>query len=73
MYVNMLVSVILIKWMMKTGWIPVCWRSPMFQVVYDWLAPGWGWANPGTITQRGFHVPSCLWTSATPGENSWHD
>eukprot|EP01048_Picozoa_sp_COSAG05_P002046 COSAG05_NODE_76_length_21413_cov_40.065122_4_plen_175_part_00 len=29
-------------------------------VIYDWLAPGWGWANPGTITQRGWRAVSTL-------------
>ena len=29
-------------------------------VIYDWLAPGWGWANPGNITRAGWRVVSTL-------------
>jgi hypothetical protein len=32
----------------------------LLQVIYDWLAPGWGWGNPGTITAKGFPVVSTL-------------
>ena len=32
----------------------------VLQVIYDWLAPGWGWGNPGTITAKGFPVVSTL-------------
>ena len=29
-------------------------------VIYDWLAPGWGWANPGNITRAGWRVVSTI-------------
>jgi hexosaminidase len=29
-------------------------------VIYDWLAPEWGWANPGTIAAKGWRVVSTL-------------
>ena len=42
-------------------------------VVYDWLAPGWGWSNPGTITAKGFRAVSTLglYVSSDQDNTNW--
>eukprot|EP00911_Craspedida_sp_UC1_P002037 UC1_evm1s1573 len=39
---------------------PPCPGTDPGAVVYDWLAPGWGWATPGSIVQAGWRVVSTL-------------
>ena len=43
------------------------------QVIYDWLAPEWGWGNPGTITEKGFPVVSTLglYISSDQDNTNW--
>ena len=42
-------------------------------VIYDWLAPVWGWANPGTIATKGWRVVSTrgLYLSSNQDNTDW--
>lgn len=44
-------------------------------VIYDWLAPEWGWANPGTIVASGFQVVSTLglYLSSDTDNANWEE
>ena len=42
-------------------------------VIYDWLAPEWGWANPRTIAEKGWRVVSTLglYLSSNQDNTDW--
>ena len=42
-------------------------------VIYDWLAPGWGWGTPATITKAGYRAVSTLglYISSDPDNTDW--
>lgn len=47
--------------------------TPSLAVIYDWLCPCWGWANPGTIVAKGFRVVSTLglYLSSDEDNTNW--